>query len=68
MVHTKAYIDDDEYFCERLLFSHSKKKQLKKMVMFVMRLSEKFYIYRQRERHENTFYNACKEDSTYVNN
>ena len=45
MVHTKAYIDDDEYFCVRLLFSHSKKKQLKKMVMFVMRLSEKFYIY-----------------------
>ena len=54
MVHTKAYIDDDEYFCERLLFSHSKKKQLKKMVMFVMRLSEKFYIYIARGRDTKT--------------
>ena len=34
-----------------------------------MRIREKFYIYRQRERHENTFYNNTrKEDSTYVNN
>jgi hypothetical protein len=36
--------------------------------MCEMRISEKFYIYRQRERHENTFYNTCKEHSTYVHN
>ena len=33
-----------------------------------MRIREKFYIYRQRERHEkHTFYNNTrKEDSTYT--